>query len=135
MLYGSEQLCHWYDWMDGDNGQDEKNKLPAFSAQEDLLIGTYAVTVTETLANESGKCTCDQRGSYLHNFPAFELKTMILAWKLEAKSTQIAAGQYINLVYCHTWKLSAGWSLKDVILEDCEEAICSKSWHNPKPFY
>ncbi|KAN0117864.1 hypothetical protein V8E51_003841 [Hyaloscypha variabilis] len=134
-LYGSEQLCHWYDWMDGDNDKEDKNKLPAFSAQEDLLIGTYTVTVIETLANQSGKCTCDQRRSYLHHFPAFELKTKIPSWKLGEKSAQIAAGQYVSLVYGHTWKLSAGWTLKDVILEDWEEAICSKPWHNPKPFY
>jgi hypothetical protein len=40
----------------------------------------------------------------------------------------------VNLLYGHTWKFNAGWTLKDVVLLDWVDQLRDPS-HRPRPFY
>jgi hypothetical protein len=47
----------------------------------------------------------------------------------------MSAGQYVTLTYGQTWKFSAGWFLKDVIVEDWLEGINGGPCHHPNACY
>ncbi|KAH6673197.1 hypothetical protein B0J14DRAFT_654925 [Halenospora varia] len=79
------------------------------------------------------QCTCGKVSRHVTSCSVFELKAKIPSWKLKEKTAQISGGQYISALYGHTWKFDAGWTIKDVIVEDWLNL--SDPSHFPKPFY
>jgi hypothetical protein len=134
-LSPTEQLCHWYDWVGDPTAWDDSKWMP-IDTRKPLLIGARTDSENSGSAGitNTQMSACPHRTRYFDNFPAFELKAKFASWKQEEKVVQIGAGQYITAIYGHTWKFEAGWTLKDVIIEDWVESI-GGPLHLPKPFY
>jgi hypothetical protein len=134
-LSAAEQLCHWYDYIGDPMAWDDRNWV-SIDTRKPLLIGTRTDSENSGSPNSASTelSACHHRTKYFDSVPAFELKAKVATWKLEEKVIQIGGGQYITAIYGHTWKFDAGWTLKDVIIEDWVEAI-GAPLHFPKPFY
>jgi hypothetical protein len=116
-----EVFCHWYDLMEPNPSVFWDSQL--FESSGWLLIGVLTSDVesdrhmkfpaTSTLVEA---CICYPK--YAESYPNFQLQTKNPSWTLEEKTAQISGGTYINMLYGQTWRFNAGWTLKDVILED-----------------
>jgi len=134
-LRANETLCHWLDWTDVKSATRNSQRRP-ISTTHRLLIGTPGIErgLNEQRFLVSTTCACDGKKLYSDSRDAFELKTRIPSWSLAERTAQISGGAYVNLLYGHTWKFNAGWTLKDVIVVDWVEQSREPS-HVPKPFY
>ncbi|KFY39182.1 hypothetical protein V495_06100 [Pseudogymnoascus sp. VKM F-4514 (FW-929)] len=136
-----ETRCHWYSWMDRNFYLDDKQPLLPISTLEPLIIGAGNRTIAPARRNERNlfhihhTCHCKSSTAYAIQYQPFELKTKIPSWEIDARTTQMSAGKYVTLSYGQTWKFSAGWTLKDVIVDDWLEGIKNDSSHHPKPYY
>lgn len=135
LLEDNETPCHWHSWLD--NVHEEEETHSGINIHHHLLIGGRTLcekrqTKTDPL-DGIVNCSCDKFSTCIDNCPAFELKTRVPSWRLEEKVAQISGGQYITALYGHTWKFNAGWTMKDVIVEDWVES--SSASHYPKSFY
>jgi len=131
-----ETLCHWYSWV-GFKSQDLNRELGPISTTKRMLMGAGKdVPIPQNLSLRVFKhCECGKKNQYSDDFPPFELQTMIPSWKVEQRTAQISGGSYVHMLYGHTWKFNAGWTLKDVIVEDWVENNKRDVSHTPRPFY
>jgi hypothetical protein len=134
-LRANETLCHWLDWTDV-KSVTHNSQRKSISTMRRLLVGTPGIEpgLNEQRFLVSTTCACDGKKRYSDSRDAFELKTRIPSWSLAERTAQISGGAYVNLLYGHTWKLNAGWTLKDVIVVDWVDQSREPS-HVPKPFY
>ena len=127
----NETECHWHDWLDTSARLEGNGNL---STTGRLLIGTTGNTMQRPKKSPLGSSACNRR-SYAQMFQEFELGTKLPSWNLDTKNGQLSAGKYVNITYGQTWKFDAGWTLKQVIIEDWLENVSESERHRPKPFY
>ncbi|KAF7907922.1 hypothetical protein BELL_0071g00040 [Botrytis elliptica] len=64
----------------------------------------------------------------------FELGTRPPKWKMNERTAQASGGQYLTITLGFTYKFDAGWTLKDVILEDWVNAGKTDASHIPNRY-
>ena len=138
IVRANETLCHWYGWMDIISDKLAGQPKHIFPMQR-LLIGTPGDDNSDTLKDpilliSNKTCACKARKRYSDSHNAFELNTKVSSWSVAERTAQISGGAYVNVLYGHTWKFNASWTLKDVIVLDWVDHIREPS-HLPKPFY
>ncbi|KAF7917842.1 uncharacterized protein EAE97_011980 [Botrytis byssoidea] len=111
----SEVLCHWSSWMETNSLE---NTTPIDTAKL-LLIGVRDLPQAARRRPRHGE---------------FELATRPPSWKLNERTVQASGGQYLNITLGFTYKFDAGWTLKDVILEDWVDAGKTDVSHMPNPY-
>ena len=131
---GEEVPCHWYDSIE-DSSEDNTGQLFPIHISSLLLIGcsrdNLQVPTFSTLIHSPCECGYE----YASNYGSFELKTRESSWKVNLKNGQITAGKIVTLTYGHTYKFDAGWTLKDVIVEDWMRLVERNLDCPPEPFY
>ena len=127
----NETECHWYSWLGKSPRLEDQGSL---STTGRLLIGALgnACQLPEEFLQDSS--TCNSR-AYAHMFPEYELGTKPPSWNIDSKSGQVSGGKYINITYGQTWKFDAGWTLKQIIIEDWLEDVSKSEMHRPNPCY
>ncbi|KAM3085686.1 hypothetical protein ACMFMG_002752 [Clarireedia jacksonii] len=133
----NEVLCHWVDWLEPQL-EGEPHAIITIDTSKRLLVGGNGFDQTASKVpevNVSFNCQCSDRYSLRHE--VFELRTRMSSWNLDAKSLQTSAGKYVTVNLGLTYKFDAGWTMKDVILEDWidSEAAKTDQNHYPKPHY
>ncbi|CZR58510.1 uncharacterized protein PAC_08402 [Phialocephala subalpina] len=134
-LVANETQCHWCGWTDIKSDRQNVEREPICTTNR-LLIGTPGIHVglNDQRFLVSKTCACVGRKRYTDSRNTFELQTRIPSWSLAERTAQVSGGAYINLLYGHTWKFNAGWTMKDVIVVDWVDQVRDPS-HVPKPFY
>ncbi|TEY32608.1 hypothetical protein BOTCAL_0715g00040 [Botryotinia calthae] len=64
----------------------------------------------------------------------FEHATRPPSWRINERTAQASGGQYFNITLGYMYKFDAGWTLKDVILEDWVDAGKTDISHVPNPY-
>jgi hypothetical protein len=132
-----ETLCHWHGWMEGKLNLQRAQRT-SISTTKRLLIGAPSATEYLELNTRpfqiSGNCACREKTRFADFYDAFELTTKLPSWTVSERLGQVSGGAYVNILYGHTWKFNAGWTLKDVIVTDWVDHVRDPS-HTPKPYY
>ncbi|ESZ97040.1 hypothetical protein SBOR_2585 [Sclerotinia borealis F-4128] len=131
----SETLCHWYSWMETESIENstfiDTTKLLLIGVQDPQ--NTVRKYSKSPKFNEMNMCRCHD--IYSLRYGEFELSTQAPSWTLKERTMQASGGQYLNVTLGLTYKFDAGWTLKDVILEDWVDAIKTDLSHIPNPDY
>lgn len=132
----SEVLCHWSSWVEA---SPLENTAPIDTAKL-LLIGVrtlpQAVRKRQRLPRFYTINLCDCPDKYISEprHREFELGTRPPKWKMKERTAQASGGQYLTVTLGFTYKFDAGWTLKDVILEDWVNADITDASHIPNPY-
>ncbi|KAF5868739.1 putative transcription factor cys6 protein [Botrytis fragariae] len=132
----SELLCHWSSWMETNSLE---NKTPIDTAKL-LLIGVRTIPQASQELQRLPRfhkidlCNCPDQYISQPRHRAFELGTRPPNWKMKERTAQASGGQYLTITLGATYKFDAGWTLKDVILEDWVNAGKTDASHTPNPY-
>ncbi|TGO45253.1 hypothetical protein BCON_0409g00090 [Botryotinia convoluta] len=132
----SEVLCHWSSWMETNSLE---NTTPIDTAKL-LLIGVRTIPQAARKCLRLPRfhtidlCDCPDRYISQPRHREFELGTRPPNWKMKEKTAQASGGQYLTITLGLTYKFDAGWTLKDVILEDWVDAGKTDASHIPNPY-
>lgn len=100
-----EITCHWCSWMEVGPKSDSGGSLPTTKR---LLIGTSTGYTGKPQSSYPEPAITCKSASYALRFQAFELKTRVSSWKLDAKTAQISAGHYASVMCGRTWRFDVG---------------------------
>ncbi|TGO36060.1 hypothetical protein BHYA_0136g00030 [Botrytis hyacinthi] len=132
----SEVLCHWSSWMEANSFE---NTTPIDTTKL-LLIGVRYISqaargsLSLSKLCEADSCNCPDQYISQPRHREFELGTRPPNWKIKERTTQASGGQYLTITLGVTHKFDAGWTLKDVILEDWINAGKTDASHTPNPY-
>ncbi|TGO22876.1 hypothetical protein BPAE_0151g00040 [Botrytis paeoniae] len=132
----SEVLCHWSSWMETNSLE---NTAPIDTAKL-LLIGVRTVPQAARKRQRLPRfhtidlCDCPDKYISQPRHREFELGTRPPKWKMNERTAQASGGQYLTITLGLTYKFDAGWTLKDVILEDWVNAGKTDASHIPTPY-
>ncbi|KAF7890239.1 hypothetical protein EAF00_008554 [Botryotinia globosa] len=132
----SEVLCHWSSWIEANSFE---NTTPIDTTKL-LLIGvrdfSQAAIGSLSLSKfcEADSCDCPDQYISQPRHREFELGTRPPNWKIKERTAQASGGQYLTITWGVTYKFDAGWTLKDVILEDWVNAGKMDASHIPNPY-
>ncbi|TGO45228.1 hypothetical protein BOTNAR_0687g00020 [Botryotinia narcissicola] len=132
----SEVLCHWSSWIEANSFE---NTAPIDTAKL-LLIGVRPIPQASQQFqrlprfNTIDQCDCPDRYISHPRHREFELGTRPPNWKIKEKTAQASGGQYLTITLGVKYKFDAGWTLKDVILEDWVNAGKMDASHIPNPY-
>ncbi|THV49034.1 hypothetical protein BGAL_0214g00030 [Botrytis galanthina] len=132
----SEVLCHWSSWMETNSPEI---MIPIDTAKL-LLIGVKNIPRASRnfqilpRFHTIDLCNCPDQYISQPRHREFELGTRPPNWKIKERTAQASGGQYLTITVGVTYKFDAGWTLKDVILEDWINAGKSDASHTPNPY-
>ncbi|TGO14656.1 hypothetical protein BTUL_0050g00510 [Botrytis tulipae] len=132
----SEVLCHWSSWMEANSFED----ATPIDTTKLLLIGVRDISQTagklpsSLRTYETDSCNCSDKYISQPRHREYELGTRPPNWKIKERTAQASGGQYLTIALGVTYKFDAGWTLKDVILEDWVEAGKTDASHTPNPY-
>ncbi|KAK8902840.1 hypothetical protein ACHAPF_003880 [Botrytis cinerea] len=132
----SEVLCHWSSWMETNSPE---NTTP-IDTTKTLLIGVRPIPqaprklLSSPRFHTADVCDCSDKYISQPRHREFELATRPPSWKMNERTAQASGGQYFNITLGFTYKFDAGWTLKDVILEDWVDASKTDPSHVPNPY-
>ncbi|KAF7915336.1 uncharacterized protein EAE98_011202 [Botrytis deweyae] len=132
----SEVLCHWSSWMETNSLE---NTTPIDTAKL-LLIGVRTIPQAARKLqrlprfNTIDMCDCSDKYISQPRHREFELGTRPPKWKMNERTAQASGGQYVTITLGFTYKFDAGWTLKDVILEDWVNAGKTDASHIPNRY-
>lgn len=132
----SKVLCHWSSWMETNSLE---NTTPIDTTKL-LLIGVRTIPQAPRKHPSSPRfhtmdvCNCSDKYISQPRHREFELATRPPSWKMIERTAQASGGQYFNITLGFTYKFDAGWTLKDVILEDWVDAGKTDISHVPNPY-